>query len=368
MKLTSLRSEAPRRPLEEMIDLAVSELGYDLAVLMREDGERRMANIRKLMRMARAYEAAEGRDLRGFLDHLDERSADASEGEAAVDAEGRDVVRIMTVHAAKGLEFPVVAFADLGRGLLDGAWPPVVRVGRTAPGADLDDEIAAEEERAAAAAERVGVKMARIGAKAAPVFDYERLQDEADAEASAEALRVAHVAVTRAQCRLILSGRVSPSSLEKGVVKNGTPLLERLLGAWEIGVSEEGPEGSDPAGDVLVREAAAAEPRDGLDAGPFDPGRISIRIARPTDEWAKSVSGPPAEATEAPTEAAPAPLLRPILAPPADVPSTLSYTSIEEFEACRFRFYLERMLGLPVDRASLLGRGGDGRRLGIAVH
>ena len=75
-----------------------------------------MANVRKLMRMAREYEADEGRDLRGFIDAVAERDViQAREGEAPLEAEALDAVRMMTVHRAKGLEFPVVCLADLGK-------------------------------------------------------------------------------------------------------------------------------------------------------------------------------------------------------------------------------------------------------------
>ncbi len=76
-----------------------------------------MANIRKLMRLARDYEPREGRDLRGFLALAAAGTGrDEREGMAAVQAEGHDGVRVMTIHAAKGLEFPVVAVPDLGSG------------------------------------------------------------------------------------------------------------------------------------------------------------------------------------------------------------------------------------------------------------
>ena len=75
-----------------------------------------MANVRKLMRMAREFEADEGRDLRGFVDAIAERDAlEAREGEAPLEAEALDAVRMMTIHRAKGLEFPVVCVCDLGK-------------------------------------------------------------------------------------------------------------------------------------------------------------------------------------------------------------------------------------------------------------
>ena len=59
--------------LETLIDRAVTRSGYDRHLLALPAGERRMANVRKLMRMAREFEADEGRDLRGFIDFVAER-------------------------------------------------------------------------------------------------------------------------------------------------------------------------------------------------------------------------------------------------------------------------------------------------------
>ena len=91
---------------------------------MRGPGELRLANVRKLMRMAREFEANEGRDLRGFLDFVAFRTGEDDEAVAATEAEDHDGVRVMTIHNAKGLEFPVVAVAGLGRSLLGGGRAP----------------------------------------------------------------------------------------------------------------------------------------------------------------------------------------------------------------------------------------------------
>ena len=61
------RAQAERLPAEVLLERAIVATGYDLAVLARPGGDRRLANLRKLMRLAREYERAEGRDLRGFL-------------------------------------------------------------------------------------------------------------------------------------------------------------------------------------------------------------------------------------------------------------------------------------------------------------
>ena len=66
-----------------------------------------MANVRKLMRMAREFEADEGRDLRGFIDTLAERDVIQSrEGEAPLEAEALDAVRLMTDPPRQGARVP----------------------------------------------------------------------------------------------------------------------------------------------------------------------------------------------------------------------------------------------------------------------
>ncbi|HEY8814218.1 MAG TPA: UvrD-helicase domain-containing protein, partial [Candidatus Dormibacteraeota bacterium] len=95
--ITGLRARAGRLALADLIDTAIAETGYDLAVLMRPAGEARFANVRKLMRLAAEFEAREGRDLRGLLDFLFARAEADAEAEAASAIEGHDGVRIMTV-------------------------------------------------------------------------------------------------------------------------------------------------------------------------------------------------------------------------------------------------------------------------------
>ncbi len=110
--------------VSELLRRVIRATGYDTHVLSLGWGERRLANVHKLIGMARRFEAQEGRDLRGFLDHvahlevaLAGREAEAPVGDSPSRGAGGqlDAVRLMSIHAAKGLEFPVVCVADLGR-------------------------------------------------------------------------------------------------------------------------------------------------------------------------------------------------------------------------------------------------------------
>jgi ATP-dependent exoDNAse (exonuclease V) beta subunit len=76
-------------------------------------GEQVLANVLHVAELARQYEADGGISFRGFIDELREQAEDGQAGEAPILEEGSDGVRMMTVHKAKGLEFPVVILADI---------------------------------------------------------------------------------------------------------------------------------------------------------------------------------------------------------------------------------------------------------------
>src|SRR5436190_20216486 len=121
---------------------------------------------------------------------------------AAVQVEGHDGVRVMTVHAAKGLEFPVVAVADLGRGLGAGLRHPDVVIGRL-PG-EVGDPAGA----------RFGMRLPVAGGDSLRLWELLELCANEEREEIEESLRLVYVAVTRAQDRLILSGAFRSSTLE----------------------------------------------------------------------------------------------------------------------------------------------------------
>ena len=310
-RIGSLRERAPRLSLAALIEAAVTETGYDLAVLSRPAGEARFANVRKMGRLAAEFESREGRDLRGFLDFLAARAESDAEAQAATAAEGHDGVRIMTVHNAKGLEFGVVAVPDLSRRLLNGARSPLLALGREEP-------------------PRVGLRLVRLGSPKIDLFEYGALCEESQEREAEEELRLFHVAATRARERLILSGVVNP---QPGRETKGKPVVERLVEAFGV-----------PRDEDSTVPVAPPSPRPGLDAE-MAPSEIAVRVNLPSPERAaelRELRRRGAAARE--LGEGPPPLVE--RRPPIVPSRPLSYTAISAYEECAYRFYMERVLGL----------------------
>jgi ATP-dependent helicase/nuclease subunit A len=310
------RRVAQQVSLETVIDRAVTLTGYDRHVLSLPGGARRMANVRKLMRLAREYEADEGRDLRGFIDSVAERDLiQTREGEAPLEAEALDAVRLMTVHRAKGLEFPVVCLADLGK-----------------EGRDDEGTLRISEDGS------VGLRLARLGGGAVESERLERIKAEQRAAAEDEERRIFYVACTRAQQHLILSGA---TDLEKR--REPGELCEPMRWVWRgfcPGLPGEGATGEH----VDLREGREVRVR-WTAATPFNLDELlpeaDRALARPAA--AAPGAGDGFEQPEVALGAAPAPRALPV--------SRLSYSGLEDYRRCGYRFYLERALRLgPVEK------------------
>ncbi len=101
---------------DALIERLLAATGYEAVLLSLPGGKRMLGNVRQLVSLARAS-AAEGGALADFLAEMNEQVIDQSRYEqAAVAGEAEDVVRLMTIHKAKGLEFPVVVIPDLNFG------------------------------------------------------------------------------------------------------------------------------------------------------------------------------------------------------------------------------------------------------------
>jgi ATP-dependent helicase/nuclease subunit A len=111
--LRQLHRRRNYRPVAQTIQDLLDATRAHVGIVLRSAGEQALANVLHIAELAREYEASGGLSFRGFVDELRIAADTAQAAEAPILEEGSDGVRIMTVHKAKGLEFPIVVLADL---------------------------------------------------------------------------------------------------------------------------------------------------------------------------------------------------------------------------------------------------------------
>src|SRR5579875_677956 len=182
--LADLRAMRERMSLTAIIERALEVTRFEAVQLGLDDGRQRAANVRKLVEMARAFQSHSFFGLVQFVDHLRRLVAEEPlEPQAQIIGEHENVVRLMTIHQAKGLEFPIVFVGDIGR------QPP------NAPYDFLMSPHAGLLLRATAG----------ISEESLPNFLLDEYRESVADQEKAESARILYVAITRARDRLILS-------------------------------------------------------------------------------------------------------------------------------------------------------------------
>ena len=175
-----------------------------------------LANVYRVCDLARGFELSGGISFRGFVEELETQAEKAESPEAPVLEEGADGVRLMTVHTAKGLEFPVVILADMTANLAAGdpdrfvdarAGLCATRLLRCAPWELRDNEA---EERLRERAE--GVRVAYVAAtRARDLLVVPAVGDE-ERDGWLEPAEQSHLPDARSLSQLHSPPRAAPSS------------------------------------------------------------------------------------------------------------------------------------------------------------
>jgi ATP-dependent exoDNAse (exonuclease V) beta subunit len=246
--LRSFTRERHTSPLPELIRDVLGATRLVEFAMLQPQGDQVAANLLKVIDQARAFVDARGGGLRAFVRWLktnitqasDLRYGAAPESEAAISEESDDVVRILTIHAAKGLEFPVVVLANMESARQ--SYTTVIPSHR-AGGPSLEMRIGNKDQ----------------GFQTPGFDDAERVEAEHD---RAEDQRLLYVATTRARDRIIV------------------PLI---TGA----APKNGNAANRPALNALIREGGIADIGARIDAAELE------RVGEELPVWRRAPSGAP---------------------------------------------------------------------------
>lgn len=192
--MDGFRKIVPYTPMHELLLKILADTGYGDFISAMPGGAQRSANVEMLIEKARAFEAASYKGLFHFVRYIEQlQKYDVDYGEASIEDEQSDTVRVMTIHKSKGLEFPIVFVAGMGKRFnMQDARSSVVLHARLGVGLDAVDL----ENRTKS-----------------PSIIKKVIQKEEALDSLGEELRVLYVALTRAKEKLILTGTCT--NLEK---------------------------------------------------------------------------------------------------------------------------------------------------------
>jgi ATP-dependent exoDNAse (exonuclease V) beta subunit len=274
--LQSLHRGRNHRPVAETIARLLETTRAHAGFAFWPSGGQVLANVLHVAELARHYEESGGISFRGFVELMRTEAESGQAPEAPILEEGSDGVRLMSVHKAKGLEFPVVILADI-----------TAKLARADPSRYLDS--------------RSGLSAVRIGGWT-PVELLEHSEEEV-ARDRAEGMRVAYVAATRARDLLVVPAVgddpeerrwdaakdwwVSP--LHRAIYPGGERRRSPESSVWCSGFGDDsvsarprGKAGADNIAPGLHRlpygAAARRKSRAGYSVVWWDPGKLTLRV------------------------------------------------------------------------------------------
>ena len=283
-----LNARARQVPLPMLVREVVERARLIDVVLAGSGGAQAAANVRRLMEQARLFAANGSGGLRQFAAWLARQREEEDTGDAPIAERADDAVLVTTIHASKGLEFPVVVLANLG----------VKRQARNDPMPDR----AASQLHVRVLGEGTGSKQAEF---MTPAYADKARHEERHADA--EDVRLLYVAATRARDHLVVSVPRAPRETKKGEIERSllalvhphVPHLEGTHGEVVDGVNvidagalpdlPPDPVLEDPKADPGEVSALLAE-REAWHArreAVMAQAAVALELHRPTDETAE---------------------------------------------------------------------------------
>ena len=293
-RLDGLRRARDETPIDLLLSRAMSETGYESYLLSRPDGRHQVANTRKFLELARRQAESAGLAFDALVSRIEEmRASKSPEAEAPILDQSVNAVQLMTIHAAKGLEFPVVILPALQSGPRP-----------YSPSAAFSPEHGVGAKWKAPAGGPAGIDEALAAGRA-----------DAKRREAAESNRLFYVAMTRAEDHLLLSCSFG---------------LNSRVGHWARALQSKLAIDYKTLDDV-PQVKTFDDPRFRLyrtDTDPAGETRPDAVDEASAVEWVEAI-GSPLDHSD----------------------SAAAVTAVGLFAQCPRRYYLSRYLGFPEDRA-----------------
>ena len=294
-----------RYSIADLLRQAVAAADFMAVIAANFDGAHRIANVQKLFRLAEAFEKS-GELIRDFVHYVEKfEEIGGRETEGQIDKTA-NVVRLMTIHQAKGLEFPVVILPDLQR----------------YASSQRDNSLFVLDRHRGFS---VAVPDGRGGVVRGATF--KQLRQRAGWREEFESMRLLYVAATRAEDRLIFCGAAAEKELKN---LKETKREQWLAWVWQALELDEHPQSGvlKIGNDVQIDLRVSRDPA----------GSAGILPANSKVSSAIDPSQPLAEIF---------PLLRPVAAERGTTLRRFTITQLINFQRCPRQYYFERLLRTP---------------------
>ena len=318
--LSKLIERRNHYPIASLLRFAVDESEYLTVIAANFDGAQRLANVRKLFTLAERFEHAGAHLVRDFVRYVEEFEAIGSrEGEGQID-DSANAVRLMTIHQAKGLEFPVVIVPNLHhRSMMP-----------------QEHWYALDRHRG------LTVKIPDGRGKQVAGCTLESFRERNRQREYFESVRLLYVAATRAKDRLILAGVTDALAKLGGSADNWLKLIwqELPLQISRSGIVELD---SDTQLEVMLNLADESLPH----AAPFVPASFPITAETGAADVVR-------EAEEVASMSSAFPLLQCVASEPGGDSGRLqqfSVTQLINYQRCPRQYYFDRVLQTPAPDA-----------------